>query len=539
MKMAEIQFIYEGKNITIQCNENEKIEEIITRFLTKINNIENKNLIYLYNGTKINKELKYKEQANEIDKNSMKMDIIVTKFEDESDKKEKIISKEIICPTCNENILLDIKDYKINLNNCKNNHEIENILLDRFEETQNIILNEIKCNICEIKNKGNTFNNEFYLCITCNKNICPLCKSKHDKEHIIINYDEKNYICKNHNDLFIKYCKKCKKDICISCANEHFYHDKIDLSEILINENDLIKLIEDLKTVIDKFNYKINIIKEILDRMSNIINIYYQLNTNIINNYRRNKRNYFILLNINKIKNNSEKLIKELNNIINKDAIYEYSLNNFYNENGERYIGQLVNGKKNGNGIIYYVSGNRYEGDWKNDKKEGKGILYLNDGERYEGDWKNDKKEGKGIFYFKNGDKYEGDWKNNKLEGKGILFFYNGDKYEGDFKSDKKEGKGIYYWKNNCKYEGDWKNDIKEGKGIFYYNDGDKYEGDWKNDIREGKGIYYYNNGNKYEGDWKNDKKEGKGIFYSNDGKEEEGVWKDDKLQKKGYFKFW
>ena len=86
--MAEIQFNYEGKNIIIQCNENEKIEEIITRFLTKIDNIENKNLIYLYNGTKINKELKYIEQANEIDKNSMKMDIIVTKLEDEPEKKK-------------------------------------------------------------------------------------------------------------------------------------------------------------------------------------------------------------------------------------------------------------------------------------------------------------------------------------------------------------------------------------------------------------------------------------------------------------------
>ena len=87
--MAENQFNYEGKNIIIQCNENEKIEEIITRFLTKIDNIENKNLIYLYNGTKINKELKYKEQANEIDKNSMKMDIIVTKLEDEPEKKKR------------------------------------------------------------------------------------------------------------------------------------------------------------------------------------------------------------------------------------------------------------------------------------------------------------------------------------------------------------------------------------------------------------------------------------------------------------------
>ena len=319
--MAEIQFNYEGKNIIIQCNENEKIEEIITRFLTKIDNIENKNLIYLYNGTKINKELKQIEQANEIDKNSMKMDIIVTKLEDEPEKKKKIISKDIICPTCNENILIDIKDYKINLYDCKNNHKIENILLNKFEETQNITLNEIKCNICETNNKGNVFNNEFYLCITCNKNICPLCKSKHEQDHKIINYDDKNYICKKHNESFIKYCKSCKEDICISCDNEHFYHKKIDLSEILINENDLIKLMEELKKVIDKFKQRINIIKEILDRMNNIMDNYYKINNNIINNYNRSKRNYYILLNINKIKDNNEKLIKELNNIINKDKI--------------------------------------------------------------------------------------------------------------------------------------------------------------------------------------------------------------------------
>ena len=78
---------------------------------------------------------------------------------------------------------------------------------------------------------------------------------------------------------------------------------------------------EELKKVIDKFKHRINIIKEILDRMNNIMDIYYKINNNIINNYNRSKRNYYILLNINKIKDNNEKLIKELNNIINKDKI--------------------------------------------------------------------------------------------------------------------------------------------------------------------------------------------------------------------------
>ena len=34
--------------------------------------------------------------------------------------------------------------------------------------------------------------------------------------------------------------------------------------------------------------------------------------------------------------------------------------------------------------------------------REGKGIMYYNNGDRYEGDWKNDKKEGKGKYYYKN-----------------------------------------------------------------------------------------------------------------------------------------
>ena len=37
-------------------------------------------------------------------------------------------SKEIICPNCNENILIKFNEYKINLFNCKNNHKKNNIL---------------------------------------------------------------------------------------------------------------------------------------------------------------------------------------------------------------------------------------------------------------------------------------------------------------------------------------------------------------------------------------------------------------------------
>ena len=35
--------------------------------------------------------------------------------------------------------------------------------------TQKIDLNEIICDICNKQNKGNTHNNEFYICNNCNK----------------------------------------------------------------------------------------------------------------------------------------------------------------------------------------------------------------------------------------------------------------------------------------------------------------------------------------------------------------------------------
>ena len=70
---------------------------------------------------------------------------------------------------------------------CKNGHKMENILLNEFEETQNIDLSHIKCDICKKNNKSISYNNIFYKCLTCNNNICPLCKSNHDKEHKIIN----------------------------------------------------------------------------------------------------------------------------------------------------------------------------------------------------------------------------------------------------------------------------------------------------------------------------------------------------------------
>ena len=89
--MAEAIFNYEGINLIIHCNINDKLIDIIYKFLIKIENRgDNSNLIYLYNGTKIKKELTFYQQANEFDKSRKKMNIIVTTNDDIVNEEKKI-----------------------------------------------------------------------------------------------------------------------------------------------------------------------------------------------------------------------------------------------------------------------------------------------------------------------------------------------------------------------------------------------------------------------------------------------------------------
>jgi len=194
-------------------------------------------------------------------------------------------SKEIICPKCNENILIKLDEYKINLFNYKNNHNINNILLNEYEN--NIDISKIICNNCKIKNKSNTYNNEFYRCNICKINLCPICKSNHNKDHKIINYDNKNYICEIHNLNYIKYCKDCKLNLCTLCSKEHKNHSTIYYDDIIINEEDNKKEINKLKEYINKFNNSINDIIEILKKVKYNMNHYYNIYNNIINNYNK------------------------------------------------------------------------------------------------------------------------------------------------------------------------------------------------------------------------------------------------------------
>ena len=272
----------------------------------------------------------------QLDKERKKINILVYDKNITIINEKNIKSKDVICPKCGEICLITINNYKIKLNKCKYNHECNNILLNEFDNTQKINESKIICNNCN-KNISKIYNNELYICCECKINLCPLCKLKHNKGHKLIEYNNKNYICNNHGESFISYCKNCNNNLCMLCEIEHDNnHEIISYKEIMPKKDNLIKKMTELKSIVNIFNKENNKMIEILEEVKNNIGNYYEINNNIINNYDIHYRNYQILTNINNI--NNDKIIKEINDVINENNIKNKYINifNIYNEIKEK-----------------------------------------------------------------------------------------------------------------------------------------------------------------------------------------------------------
>ena len=235
-----IQFNYNSELITIQGNLNEKVKDIINKFVTKTNTDKN-SLCFLYGGSIIKEQSLLSQIATREDKRRNQMNILVNSFLDNKQNETNSIikSKEVICPKCLEEIKLKIKNYKISLYECKNGHGISDIYFKDFLNTQNIDLKKIICNNCNLRNKHDSFDKKFFTCFTCGINLCPLCQSNHDNSHYIIDYDKRNSICKKHFESYYSYCKNCKINLCIKCEKAHSNHEKINYENILPDSNEI------------------------------------------------------------------------------------------------------------------------------------------------------------------------------------------------------------------------------------------------------------------------------------------------------------
>ncbi len=322
--MAQVNFNYNGTRTTIQCNLEDSMEMIIHKFLTKFNQNLSIELYFLYDGKVLDNKLSFKEAANDTDKSRKIMNILVNEKQAEQNKISSMTkSKYIICPQCKENTFISIKDYLITLKNCKNGHEINNILFNEFEGTQMIDQSTIICEVCKTMKKSETYQNAFYFCCSCNKFLCPLCKNSHSKEHHFIDYNKKDFICNKHYESYISYCNKCKKDICVLCLKEHNGHEIINYGDIIPDVNILEQELNKLKKIIMDYKSYINAIILKFNKLIESLDDYYKIYNDIIKNFDIKQRNYNIIMNINNLYNYNDDFIQILGQIAKNENIKE------------------------------------------------------------------------------------------------------------------------------------------------------------------------------------------------------------------------
>lgn len=207
-------------------------------------------------------------------------------------------------------------------------------------------------------------------------------------------------------------------------------------------------------------------------------------------------------------------------NCINGFGTYIFS-------NGDKYIGDFLDGKKYGRGTYTYLDGSKHEGYYKDDKANGRGILILANGQKYEGNFINGDYNGLGTLSFPSGQKYVGEFKDNKYNGYGTYTFQDGEIYEGFYKDGKQNGYGVSTFPDGEKYVGDYKDNEYHGFGTFTFLNGSKHVGYYQFNKKNGYGTFIFSDGAKYEGNFKDDKFHGFGTYIFPNGEKYVGEFKD------------
>ena len=352
--MVEIEFEYFQNNIIIKANIDDYFSTVFYNFYKKAE-LEPNSVIFLLGSKRISESQKVLDIINEEEK--LKDKIIITVFPLNIDYNHPMFeqSKEIICPKCLKQCRIKIIDYSIKLYDCKNKHSTI-MRLDEFYQSQKIDFKSIKCDVCKIKNLGNSNPNQLLYCQNCKINICSLCKKNHDDSHSIINYEQKNYICSTHHESFIKYCHDCGMNICIKCSLSHSEHNLESFEDIIIEPDN--KKIE-LEKIKDEINILSNNIQKIiygLNQLVKSLETYYKTFNNIFNNYDTKKKNYYVLDTIKQININNiiAKEISEINHCKDNKEKVNKIINFYYKMKRTNNIDPFCFSKDNSNVNIKY-----------------------------------------------------------------------------------------------------------------------------------------------------------------------------------------
>ena len=365
--MTKIIFIYLNNKYT-KTIKNSNV--LIANELKSYSSIFSKNikkLYFLYNG----KQLSINTKKKIIDFNKKHLVINVFNLDIKNlKKKEKI--ECVLCPECEEIATITFNKDKISIDNCPNNHKLSNLSIDEFMHFQNNNQSHIKCFQCK---NNKSYYNHFFIC-TCGQYICPLCEKKHriNKDHKLIDYKIKNFICNKHIYEFVSYCNTCNINLCNKCEENHKTHKIMIYKKIIQNQKNELDKIYDYNTKINKYKKDFLKIKECLNNyINNILNkldeydIFYNYIFNVfqqLKNYEnikliQNLKNYRFTEGFNNIyesiKNNLNYLLEKDRN---KEILITYNINQ--NKSEIKLFGkEFVNNNKSNCHLL--INNNRNE----------------------------------------------------------------------------------------------------------------------------------------------------------------------------------
>ncbi len=151
-------------------------------------------------------------------------------------------------------------------------------------------------------------------------------------------------------------------------------------------------------------------------------------------------------------------------------------------EDGTSYVGQLVDGKREGLGIAHLKDGRSQAGEWKDNLLNGRGTGDDVDGAHFEGEWRNGRPNGVGVREKPGVERAEGNFSAGVLDGLGLrrTFGEPSTVQSGEWHAGMLDGLGVETVGDKQRYEGGFRAGKRHGFGQLTGPDEKVISGRWE-----------------------------------------------------------
>ncbi len=203
------------------------------------------------------------------------------------------------------------------------------------------------------------------------------------------------------------------------------------------------------------------------------------------------------------------------------------------------YAGEMRDGTLHGEGDLRFRNDetgefNRYTGDFVNSKAEGDGLLSMSEGWEYDGEFKNGEEDGEGTLSHEDGDVVRATFEAGELVGPALVYYEteDGEVYFGEAENKKRHGQGTLIKANDDAYVGEFEDGVASGPGYYDAADGSQFIGFFAKGEPSGFGTWVGPDGETfYQGRFVGGKPDGQILVTGADGTQTVETWKNGEKQ--------